>query len=66
MTISGDLFLSIDRIKENADTFAVPFSDELLRVIYHGILHLIGYGDKTDGEKLVMRGKENNYLEQLK
>ncbi len=61
-TISGDLFISKDRISENANTFAVDFFEELKRVIFHGILHLVGYGDKTPNEKIVMTEKENFYL----
>lgn len=60
--ISGDLFISADRIKENADKFKITFYEELYRVVLHGILHLVGYNDKTDEEKIVMRGKENYYL----
>lgn len=60
--ISGDLFISIDRVKENSDELGVPFMRELYRVIFHGILHLAGYKDKTDAEELMMRGKEEFYL----
>lgn len=60
--IEGDIFISIDRVKENAEKFKVPFENELLRVIIHGALHLIGYSDKTDSEKKVMRKKEDTYL----
>jgi len=60
--ISGDIYISIDRIKENAGIFKVDFNNELLRVIIHGILHLIGYNDKSDSEKKIMREKENYYL----
>lgn len=60
--ISGDLFISIDRIKENAKLFSKNFADELHRVIIHGVLHLCNYGDKTEGEKQKMRKKENIYL----
>ena len=60
--ISGDLFISKDRISENANTFAVNFPEELKRVIFHGVLHLIGYGDKTNEEKVVMKEKEEFYL----
>lgn len=63
--ISGDLFISIDRIKENADKFVVSFKEELYRVILHGILHLVGYDDKSDDQKKVMREKENYYLEKI-
>lgn len=60
--ISGDLFISIDRVKENAIEFDTIFENELYRVIFHGILHLIGYNDKTREEKRVMREKEDLYL----
>lgn len=61
--ISGDLFISVDRVKENAAEIGVSFNEELYRVIFHGVLHLCGYKDKTDAEKKVMREKENFYLE---
>lgn len=60
--ISGDLFISIDRVKENAIEFDTIFENELYRVIFHGILHLIGYNDKTREEKEIMREKEDLYL----
>ena len=63
--ISGDLFISIDRIKDNADQLDVSFDEELQRVIIHGVLHLTGYKDKTNAEKLIMREKENFYLEKI-
>lgn len=62
-TIAGDLFISTDRIAENAKSYDVPFDQELHRVMVHGILHLCGYGDATDEEKKLMRSKEDNYLE---
>ena len=61
--VSGDLFISFDRVKENAIIYAVPTIYELCRVIYHGILHLCGYNDKSEEEKITMRGKENEYLD---
>ncbi len=60
--ISGDIFISIDRVKENSIFIGQTFERELLRVIIHGILHLCGYGDKTEEEKLLMRQKEDYYL----
>jgi rRNA maturation RNase YbeY len=60
--ISGDLFISIDRIKENADEYNAPWLNELYRVIFHGVLHLIGYNDKTEEEIKIMREKEEFYL----
>lgn len=61
-SISGDIFISIDRIKENADNFAKPFLNELCRIIAHGVLHICGYGDKQVDEKAVMQDKEDYYL----
>ncbi len=60
--IEGDIFISIDRVRDNAKDFGVSFEQELRRVIIHGVLHLCGYGDKTDAEALVMRGKEDAAL----
>ncbi len=64
--IEGDIFISIDRIKENANSFEVPFENELNRVIIHGVLHLLGYGDKNSEDKQQMTLKENFYLRVLK
>jgi|AntRauTorckE5430_2_1112549.scaffolds.fasta_scaffold03166_3 rRNA maturation RNase YbeY len=64
-SIEGDIFISIDRIKENAAEFNVPFDAELHRVMVHGTLHLLGYGDKMTEEKAQMTEKENFYLAQL-
>ena len=64
-TISGDLFISIDRVKENSEQFNTSFTKELYRVIFHGLLHLAGYNDKTDEEKKIMRGKEDLYLSEV-
>ena len=63
--LHGDIFISIDRVKENAKDFKVLFEDELNRVLVHGVLHYCGYKDKTDGDAQVMRDKENHYLSQL-
>jgi probable rRNA maturation factor len=60
--ISGDLFISIDRVKENADSFNVDELTELHRVMIHGVLHLCGYKDKTEEEEKNMRLLENKYL----
>ena len=60
--IEGDIFISIDRVRENAEALETVFDDELHRVIIHGVLHLIGYGDKSPGEKSRMRKKEDAYL----
>jgi probable rRNA maturation factor len=64
--IDGDIYISYDRIKENALSFNVNFKEEFSRVILHGLLHLIGYNDKTNAEKLIMRQKEEEYLKILK
>jgi rRNA maturation RNase YbeY len=63
--IAGDIFISIDRVKENAKTFNTLFENELSRVIIHGILHLMGYKDKTEEESTLMRVKEDFYLNLL-
>ena len=63
--IEGDIFISIDRIRENAQTFNVPFENELHRVMIHGTLHLLGYLDKTIEDKTQMTQKENEYLSRL-
>lgn len=60
--ITGDIFISIERVIENAKKFEVAFEDELHRVMVHGVLHLIGYKDKKKEEKEKMRAKENYYL----
>lgn len=60
--ISGDLFISIDRVKENALLNNVLFRDELNRVVAHGVLHLLGFGDKSEEESAQMRKKENEAL----
>lgn len=63
--ISGDLFISINRVKENAKTFQSKFVVELYRVVFHGILHLVKYNDKTDAEQKQMRNKEDYYLSEV-
>jgi probable rRNA maturation factor len=60
--ISGDLFISVDTVSRNSIDYGTVFSNELLRVIIHGILHLLGYKDKTRNDIAVMRQKENEYL----
>lgn|SRR3546814_539824 len=61
-TIAGDIFISTERVQENASKFGVPVRDELHRVIIHGILHLCGYGDKGKEDKKRMTEKEDFYL----
>ncbi len=63
--IESDIFISIDRVRENAEKFGVAFEEELYRVIIHGVLHLLGFGDKTEEEKKKMRAKENEYIRQF-
>ena len=60
--INSDIFISIDRVKDNAKAYDVSFTDELDRVIIHGVLHLLGYNDKTDEQQLEMTSKEDFYL----
>ena len=61
-TISGDIMISVERVRENAATFNATFEQELHRVIIHGILHLLGQGDKTDAQAQQMRRKEDAAL----
>jgi rRNA maturation RNase YbeY len=61
-TISGDILISVERVKENAQLFNTTFDQELLRVIIHGVLHLLGQGDKTEAEAAQMRKKEEAAL----
>lgn len=58
----GDLFISVDSVRENSVFYNTEFEDELNRVMVHGILHLIGYDDHTEEDQKVMREKENYYL----
>lgn len=60
--LSGDLFISIDTVRENAAEYGTSFEEELNRVMVHGLLHLIGYDDHTPAEQQEMRGKEDYYL----
>ncbi len=60
--ISGDIFISTDRVRENARTFKVRFDMELARVMIHGVLHLLGHEDRTDEEKEAMRTEEDRCL----
>lgn len=63
--IQGDVFISIERVKDNAKDFKVSFEEELNRVIVHGVLHFCGYKDKSKDDAKVMRSKENHYIAQL-
>lgn len=63
--ITGDIYISIERISENANKFNKTINNELFRVMAHGLLHLLGYSDKTKSEKLLMTKKEDYYLSLL-
>lgn len=60
--IEGDILISIDTVKDNSNSYGVPFEVELHRVIIHGILHLVGFDDKTDTQQKIMRNKEDEAL----
>lgn len=60
--LEGDVFVSVDRVRDNAETLNVPFETEFRRVLIHGLLHLMGYEDSTDELKLQMRAKEDECL----
>ena len=60
--VFGDIFISVDRVRENKNLYNAIFADELKRVVIHGALHLIGYNDKSKKDKLLMTEKENLYL----
>ena len=64
--VSGDICISIDRVKENSETFKSSFKDELSRVLSHGVLHFLGYKDKTPEEKEKMRTNEDVFVKILK
>jgi rRNA maturation RNase YbeY len=64
-SVSGDIFISVERVEENAREFGVSFEHELSRVMYHGVLHLCGYKDKSEDEEQKMREKEDFYLKTL-
>lgn len=63
--ISGELFISRDRVKENAQNHNTSLVDEQVRVVAHGILHLLGFGDKSEAEQRVMRAKEDEVIKWL-
>lgn len=64
--VKGEIYISVDRVRENALSFGVRFGEEMRRVMIHGALHLCGYKDKTSAERKVMRAKEDEYLHQLR
>jgi len=63
--ISGDIFISTDRVRENAVEFNTSFENELNRIMIHGVLHLLGFKDKNKKDKIQMSGKEDFYLNEL-
>ncbi len=63
--IQGDIYVSTERVADNAKDFQVSFQEELLRVMVHGVLHYCGYKDKTDAEAHTMHEKENHYLQKF-
>lgn len=63
--LHGDIYISIERVADNAKDFKSDFIDELHRVMIHGILHYCGYKDKTEADETVMRQRENDYLAKL-
>jgi rRNA maturation RNase YbeY len=65
LVISGDIFISVDRVNENSVEFKTTVTDELNRILIHGILHLLGYKDKQKKDKLLMTEKEDFYLNVL-
>ncbi len=62
MPVEAEIYISVDRVQENARELGISFREEMLRVIFHGALHLCGYRDKKKAEVLLMREKENSYL----
>jgi rRNA maturation RNase YbeY len=60
--INGDIFVSVERVKENASDYKVTFHEEIQRVLVHGILHYCGYKDKTESDELIMRAKEEEKM----
>lgn len=60
--LSGDIFISVERVRDNAQDFGVSFDEELKRVMVHGILHYCGYQDKTEADQKLMRQKENKKI----
>ena len=60
--LTADIFISVERVRDNSETFTVPFDQELQRVMIHGILHLVGYGDKTEEQLQTMRTKEDLHI----
>ena len=64
-SIEGDIFISVDRVADNANQLGIKPEQEMRRILAHGMLHLCGYGDKTDEEEVQMRRKEDEWLKEL-
>jgi len=64
--ISGDMFISVERVKENSILYMVNINDEFLRVIIHGLLHLLGFTDSNDRERKIMKNAENEFIDMFK
>ncbi len=62
--LQGDIFVSVERVRENANDFNVAFEDEIKRVLSHGILHYCGYKDKSPEDELLMRSKEDEKIQE--
>lgn len=60
--LEGDIYISVDRVRDNAETFHTDFNSEMRRVLIHGLLHLVGYEDSSEALKTAMRAKEDEYL----
>ncbi len=60
--VSGDIFISVDRVEENSKQYRVSFDYEMRRIMVHGVLHLVGYTDKSEEDKIIMTSKEDEYL----
>jgi probable rRNA maturation factor len=63
--VSGEIYISIDTVRENARNYNVSLRTEILRVLIHGVLHLVGYDDKTEGQKIRMRFMESKWMENI-
>ena len=64
--LSGEIYISVERVKENAEKYGFTYSDELHRVLFHGALHLCGFNDKKEADQIIMRKKENDCLRNYK
>ncbi len=63
--VSGDIFVSLDRVLENSSDYNVSYNNELFRILIHGVLHLLGFNDKLEDDKVIMTEKEDFYLKML-